>query len=214
MRLLPALVLTGLAVVTAGCGGTSSSPAGTTTAVSTSTATATGTPGGTDGGSAQPAATASAEGTDPSGVPSLAAAPDTPGTSLRPTTVASAASGQPVAPPTVAAKKFGSAKLPRSVGGYTGVISAQGSGQAGQYTGSNPDDLLTAMLNPISATGAITRLQQPQKVGDAVCGAATDGSGMTCVVALDGGQLVVQGSDTSTAASLGRTTNEILATFA
>lgn len=87
----------------------------------------------------------------------------------------------------------------------------QGAGQSGMYTGATQDDMLMVQLNPIAATGALTRLTNTQTVGAAQCGGSSDAAGvMTCVVALDGGSLVVQGTDTSTAAQLGKATNDIL----
>ncbi len=135
-------------------------------------------------------------------------------TSVAPVPSASA-SPAVVAKPTGAVKKFATAKLPTTIDGYTGVVTPQGPGQTGQYTGANPDDMLQVQLNPMAATGALTRLSNVTTVGQAQCGTASDGSGLvTCVVALEGGQMLVQGTDQSTVETLGKATNALYGALA
>lgn len=102
-------------------------------------------------------------------------------------------------------KKYATAKLPATVGKYTG--------SNGMYTAGSEDAMVMMTLSPALKFNTVTaKLTGKSTEGMSTCGKA---EGVTsCFAPLDGGVLWVQGTDLSKPAELAQLTNDVYKTFA
>ncbi|WP_420176486.1 hypothetical protein [Luteococcus sp. OSA5] len=102
-------------------------------------------------------------------------------------------------------KKFTTAKLPTTVGDY--------SGSDGMYTGASEDQMLMMTLSPGLDFNKVTAgLDERRTTGRATCG--RDDGVANCFAALDGGVLWLQGTDRTQITELVQVTNLVYDGFA
>ncbi|MEL4503323.1 hypothetical protein AAEX63_00115 [Luteococcus sp. H138] len=143
---------------------------------------------------------------DPSAEASVADTPEvavTADPSAEPSGASPAASSAAKLP--AGTKKFATAKLPATVGKYTG--------NDGMYTGGTEDDMVMMTLSSsLSFDRVVAKLSGKTTQGLATCGQA---EGVTaCFAPLDGGVLWLNGTDQTKLPELAKLTNDVYATFA
>lgn len=114
---------------------------------------------------------------------------------------------------TAGLKQAATAKLPHKVGGYTGQVSGDATGQAGMYTGSSEDDMVMAALRTGNdGSQLIATLQGSTKTEHASCGKVQNVA--YCVIPLGGGNITLNGTDQTTVADLGKLADQLYASLA